>query len=117
VHSGQQPLSPSTALLMEAMDHLHTSHGYTLMQHWNLPERYARVARDHHLETLESENHLAIVVRLADKACNKLGLGIKADPALVLLATPEAAELHLSEVDLAKMEIMLEDTHLLGSKT
>ena len=117
VHSGQQPLSPSTALLMEAMDHLHTSHGYTLMQHWNLPERYARVARDHHLETLESENHLAIVVRLADKACNKLGLGIKADPALVLLATPEAAELHLSEVDLAKMEIMLEDSQLLGSKS
>jgi hypothetical protein len=35
----------------------------------------------------------------------------------VLLATPEAAELHLSEVDLAKMEIMLEDTHLLGSKS
>jgi hypothetical protein len=43
-------------------------------------------------------------------------MGIKNDSALVLLATPEAAELHLSEVDLAKMEIMLEDSPMLGAK-
>jgi HD-like signal output (HDOD) protein len=116
VHSGTQRLSPSTSLLMEAMDHLHTTHGYTLMQHWNLPEHYARIARDHHLEPPDPEDHLALFVRLADKACNKLGHGLKTDPALVLLATPEAAELHLSEVDLAKMEIMLEDSPVLGSK-
>lgn len=114
VHSGAQRVTPSSAVLMEAMDHLHTTHGYTLMKHWNLPERYARIARDHHIETPDPEDHLALVVRLADRACNKLGLGLKPEPELVLLATPEAAELHLSEVDLAKMEIMLEDSQILG---
>ncbi len=114
VHSGAQRLSPSTALLMEAMDHLHTTHGYTLMKHWNLPERYARIARDHHRDAPDPEDHLALLVRLSDKACNKLGQGLKPDPGLVLMATAEAAELHLSEVDLAKMEIMLEDSQVLG---
>jgi HD-like signal output (HDOD) protein len=116
MHSGRHKLNPSAALLMEAMDHLHTGHGYTLMQHWNLPEKYAQVARDHHQDPVDSENYLALTVRLANKACNKLGIGLRHDPGLVLIATAEANELHLSELDIAKMEIMLEDSQVFGTK-
>jgi hypothetical protein len=34
------------------------------------------------------------------------------DPALVLAATPEAESLRISEVDLAQLEIMLEDSQV-----
>jgi HD-like signal output (HDOD) protein len=116
MHSGRHTINPSSALLMEAMDHLHTGHGHTLMHHWNLPERYAEVARDHHAEALDSENYLALTVRLANKACHKMGIGLRQDAGLVLVATPEANELHMSEVDIAKMQIMLEDSQALGVK-
>jgi HD-like signal output (HDOD) protein len=116
MHSGRRTINPSTALLMEAMDHLHTGHGYTLMQHWNLPEKYAEVARNHHAETPDAENYLALIVQLANKTCNKMGIGVRQDFGTVLTATPEANELHMSEVDIAKMEIMLEDSQALGTK-
>ena len=115
-HSDQVKLNPSAALLMEVMDDLHTTHGYALMHHWNLPEKYAEVARHHHDGALDSENYLALTVRLANKTCNKMGIGLRQDSGVVLMATPEANELHLSEVDIAKMEILLEDTQALGIK-
>lgn len=112
--SGRLAIKPSTALLTEAMDQLHTGHGCTLMKHWNLPDKYAEVARNHHAETPDTENYLVLTVRMADKTCNKMGIGLRQDSGSVLAATPEANELHLSEVDIAKMEIMLEDAQALG---
>jgi HD-like signal output (HDOD) protein len=112
--SGGLASKPSTALLTEAMDQLHTGHGCNLMKHWNLPDKYAEVARNHHAETPDAENYLLLTVRLADKTCNKMGIGLRQDSGSVLAATPEANELHLSEVDIAKMEIMLEDAQTLG---
>ncbi len=114
--SGRLPINPSISLLMETMDYLHTGHGYTLMKHWNLPEKYAEVARSHHAEAPDMEDYLSLTVRLADKTCNKMGIGLRQDSAMVLLATSEANELHMTEVDLAKMEIMLEDTQALGAQ-
>jgi HD-like signal output (HDOD) protein len=105
-------IQPSDALLIEAMDSLHANHGYLLMMRWNLPEKYCDVVRDHHHEQLDSKNMLQILVRLADKACLKLGIGMVKDPALVLGATPEAEALHISEVDLARLEIKLEDSQV-----
>jgi hypothetical protein len=86
------------------------------MKHWNLPEKYAEVVRSHHVEAPDAENHLCLTVRMADKACNKMGIGLRQDSAVVLLATPEASELHMTDLDLAKLEIMLEDTQTLGIK-
>jgi hypothetical protein len=74
------------------------------------------VARDHHKDALDSENYLALTVRLANKTCNKLGIGLRQDSGTVLVATDEANELHLSELDIAKMEIMLEDSQVFGNK-
>jgi HD-like signal output (HDOD) protein len=103
----------SNSLLTEAMDSLHTACGSTLMHHWNLPEKYCDVARDHHKDDLDSKNLLLVLVRMADKACHKLGIGMSKEPSLVLASTPESEVLRLSEVHLANFEIFLEDTHIL----
>jgi HD-like signal output (HDOD) protein len=116
IQAGKIDHAPSAALLTEAMDTLHPGHGATLMEHWNLPEIYARVARTHHRVDFERENMLLVIVRLADKACNKLGLGLKADQGAAPATTEEAELLHLSEVELAQLEIMLEDSQVLGGK-
>jgi HD-like signal output (HDOD) protein len=114
--SGELSGKPPVSLLMEAMDDLHATHGYTLMQHWNLPEKYSRVVRDHHAEPLETENYLVLTVRLANQTCHKMGIGLRHDAGLVLAATAEASELHLSDIDIAKLEIMLEDSQAFNLK-
>jgi HD-like signal output (HDOD) protein len=114
-HSNELKIQPSDALLVEAMNTLHTHHGHTLMAHWNLPRKYSQIARDHHQEEFDPNNLLLALVRLADKACCKLGIGLDEDSSLVLAATEEAEVLHISEVDLARMEIMLEDSQVYNS--
>lgn len=114
-HSNEIEIQPSDALLVEAMNTLHTHHGHSLMSHWNLPEKYSQIARDHHQEEFDGNNSLLALVRLADMACCKLGIGLDKDPSLVLIASPEAETLHISEVDLARMEIMLEDSQVYDS--
>ncbi len=102
------------ALLMEAMAVLHTEQGYNLMKQWNLPEEYCLIARDHHLSDADSKNLLLLLVRLSDMTCNKLGIGLEKQPSLVLSTSEEAHQLNLSEIDLAELEILLEDTALLA---
>ena len=111
-HTNELKVQASNALLVEAMNSLHTNHGYALMSHWNLPPKYSKIARDHHQEDFDPNNLLLVLVRLADKACCKLGIGLEEDPSMVLAATSEAEALHISEVDLARMEIMLEDSQV-----
>ncbi len=105
---------PSLAVVDEIIDSLHCKHGYVLMKNWNLPERYCIIVRDHHAEDFDGENYLLTVVRLADRTCNKVGIGLRPDDQIVLSATREAGLLGLSEVVLAKLEIHLEDAGLLA---
>lgn len=111
-HSNKLKAQPSDALLVEAMNTLHTHHGHSLMSHWNLPQKYSTIARDHHQEECDPNNLLLALVRLADKVCCKLGIGLEEDPSMVLVATSEAEVLHIAELDLARMEIMLEDSQV-----
>jgi HD-like signal output (HDOD) protein len=114
-HSDKLAIQPSNALLLEAMDSLHASHGYSLMVHWNLPENYANIVRDHHNPEFDSRDMLQNLVRMANNACLKLGIGMVKDPDLVLATTAEAESLQISEVDLAQMEIMLEDSQVMAN--
>jgi HD-like signal output (HDOD) protein len=114
-HSADLDTQPSDALLLEAMNSLHANHGYSLMKRWNLPEKYCNIVRDHHTEDSDPKDMLQNLVRLADKVCLKLGIGMVKEPALILVATVEAELLHVSEVDLAQMEIMLEDSQVMNN--
>ena len=107
------PFNPSKDFVMEIMDNLHTDQGWRLTQNWNLPEAYCVVARDHHLEAFDNRNTLLLLVRMVDMTCNKIGIGLNEPEEHILVATPEAITLGLSEVDLAELEIMLEDNPLL----
>ena len=107
------PFNPSKDFLMEIMNSLHTDQGWHLVHNWNLPESYCVVARDHHLEVFDNRNTLLLLVRMVDMTCNKMGIGLHEPQEHLLVTTPEAVTLGLSEVDLAELEIMLEDAPLL----
>ena len=116
MHSGKISIQISESLVNEAMFSLHTDCGYSLMQKWNLPEKFCRVAREHHTEAFDSKDFLLIIIRLANLTCNKMGIGPCGDASIVLMATPEAYLLQLSEIDLAQLEIKLEDSQVLGNQ-
>ena len=112
--SGEIDQRPSNTLIDEAMQNLHTEQGNLLLNHWNLPEKYCRIARDHHIENFDSNNILLVLVRLANHMCHKKGIALNEDPSIVLMATPEVHQLQLSEVDLARLEVLLEDSQVLS---
>ena len=103
---------PSDTVIDELMRQLHTEQGYALMLQWNLPESYCRIARDHHLEELDANNFVLLLVRLANHVCHKMGIGPIEDSSIALLETPEAVQLQLSEMDLARLEVRLEDSQV-----
>lgn len=84
------------------------------MRRWNLLEKYCEIARQHHADEFDPKNLLLALVRLANKTCWKLGTGLVKESLLILSATPESEVLRLSEVDLANLEIFLEDTPVFG---
>jgi len=110
--SGKKKMRPSNQLLHEVMENFHAEHGFLLLKNWNFPESYCKVVHEHHYEEVDPNDTLLIMVRLVDKACNKLGIGLSKDPSIILAATPEASLLGLSEVFLAELEITIEDTML-----
>ena len=101
---------PAEVLLNEVLDSLHTLYGYALLRHWNLPDHYCRIARDHHLPSPEKDNDLLMMVRLANRTTNSLGVGLRGTEPCILAATPEADHFGLSEIALAELEIKLEDS-------
>ena len=96
-------------LVHEVLESAHTEVGHRLLTSWHLPEVYQAIVRDHHAEHADPANVALQIVRLADRACNKVGLGLRAEPTLVLVALEEAATLGLSDIALAELEVVLED--------
>lgn len=96
--------------VMEIVNSTHAQQGYKLAQRWRLPENYCVIVRDHHLEGVDQSNSALLIVKIADAACNKLGIGIHQDSSIELAVLPEAHLLGLGSVLLAELEIMLEDT-------
>ena len=72
---------------------------------------------DHHDDVLETQNIMVALVKLANKGCRKVGLGLEKTPDLVLPTTGEAQFLGIDEIALAEFEIMLEDQSLDGRST
>ncbi len=97
------------SLTRELLQGFHASRGAALMEMWELPEIYCRVAREHHSETFDPDDVLLVLVRLVDKACVRLGIGIRHEPEIDLVGSPEAACVDASELLLAELEVLLED--------
>jgi len=102
-------------LLFEAMTTLHTEQGYSLMQQWNMPAAYCSITRDHHLDKFDTKDTALLLVRMSNIVCKKLGIGTEIDEDLVPSTTIEANLLNLTELDLAELEIKLEDTSALSA--
>lgn len=108
-------LKITDGLLMEAMSKLHAREGNKLLAQWNMPDYFCVIARDHHAAEIDDKNALLLLVRMANLVCHKLGIGLVKDDTLVLPATLEANLLNLTEIDLAELEIALEDTAVLSN--
>lgn len=109
VNRSDDPLPLSEPLMREILSAMHNDIGHRLMGKWELPTRYAIIARDHHLNEVDEHNELLLMIRLMDHACDKLGLGGPAKRDIALAATIEAKMLGIGEIKLAELEVMLED--------
>ncbi len=99
----------STELVREMLDNAHTEVGHRLLVSWHLPAVFQTIVRDHHVEIPDPGNIPLHIVRLANLACNKMGVGLRPQPEIVLSAVREAATLGMSEIACAELEIILED--------
>ena len=99
----------SSELMHEVLDNAHADVGYRLLQTWHLPDVYQNIVRDHHTEQPDPANVALQIVRLANHACNKVGISLAPDPALVLGALGEATVLGMTDIAIAELEIILED--------
>ena len=87
-------------LLMKAMDRLHAEQGYALLQEIQVSEAVALAARDHHLPDCDPGASLLLLVRMANRICHRLGIGLRHDPSIDLLETEEALLLGLTQPEL-----------------
>ena len=94
-------------LLLDAMAMLHAEYGYLFMQQINMPQAFAVISRDHHLQDFDRANYLLILVRMANHICHQMGMGLVHDTAIELLQTDEAALLNLAEADLEEVGTFL----------
>jgi|GEM_PF-203469 putative nucleotidyltransferase with HDIG domain len=101
---------PSDDLLGEVLNKYHTVYGYALLRTWNLPDQYCSIARDHHETDLNKNDDLTMMVRLANITTNNMGIGLKGVEPCVLVVTPEVEYFELTEVDMAELEIKLENS-------
>lgn len=111
---GEFGMTLSRQLVQEVLTTMHVEQGLRLFEDWNLPEVYKEVVADHHVEELDTQNIMVAMVKLANKGCRKLGLGLTKQPDIVLPTTGEAQFLGIDEIALAEFEIMLEDRFLNG---
>ena len=115
VQASEPQMTLPTPVIVEVLQPLHVEQGTILMQHWNIPELYGEIVRQHHAETYDTSNTLLLMVRLVDMACKKVGIGLQHDPSIVLATTAEAQALGAKEVVLAELEIILEDAMTLSN--
>ena len=101
--------STSQAVLREVLTTLHAEQGLQLMMQWQMPQIYCDIVAGHEQERWDQGNVLLAMVRLANLACRRLGIGLNKDHTVLLFASTEAQTLGLKETALAELEIVIED--------
>jgi HD-like signal output (HDOD) protein len=97
-----------TSIIHEVFEAMHCEQGELLMRHLNTPEIYCEVVARHHDAELSGGNVIVNLIRLADLTCQKLGIGLKNDPGLMLSTTDEAINLMANDLLLAELQVKLE---------
>nr|WP_321468884.1 HDOD domain-containing protein [uncultured Desulfobulbus sp.] len=93
--------------LLESIAKLHAKHGQLLMERMRLPAMYPPIARDHHSKNFDEDNHLLLIVRVANLICHKLSIGIVEEPDLDIMATKEVSLLKLTKPIILRVQHFL----------
>lgn len=97
-------------LIQDVVVKMHTHYGHLLLTDWSLPEQYCSIARDHHIPEFDTSNLLLVMIRLADKVCQQLGVGMVEDEEVDIFACEEASVLDINDVTIAQLQIRIEDS-------
>ncbi len=100
---------PTAFLMDQIIESLHGDQGAFLLKQWNLAEDFCAVAQTHHGDDFDRPNVLLVLVRLVDRVCHKMEKGGQTDDALAIAGSIEAGLLGVSDINLAELEIYLED--------
>lgn len=106
--SAERGVHLEDAVVDEFMDSLHTPAGMRLLDAWSIPDPYRTIVKDMHTAP-DPTNTTMNLVRLADLASRKSGLGTRVEGPIDLSISAEAQTLGVSETLLAQLEILLED--------
>jgi HD-like signal output (HDOD) protein len=97
-------------LLMEVLAEIHCETGQDLMQKWDMHDDLTGAVAFHHEPWLAEESaKLANIVNLADFFCKKLDNALVPETNVNLASERSAEVLGLSEINLADIEVELED--------
>ena len=99
----------NVVVLREVVTSMHVEQGHRLMVQWQMPQLYCDIVAGHEQERWDQGNVLLAMVRLANLACRRLGIGLNKDHTVLLFASTEAQTLGLKETALAELEIVIED--------
>ena len=110
IRSREIDFKPSAALIVKILDSLHAEQGYHLLKQWNIPEKYAVIARDHHAEEFDQTDLLLAIVRLVNKVCAKMDNPDQTKGISSIVGSKEAEILGMTEVGIAELEIAIEDS-------
>jgi HD-like signal output (HDOD) protein len=97
-------------LILEIFEVMHVEQGLRLVQHWNFPAMYCDVIKWHHSESWDSVNKMLGIVRFVNRACHRVGLGLKHEPDLALIDIREAEVLDVGELQIVQLLALLEET-------
>lgn len=97
-------------LVQDVILKMHTYYGHLLLTDWSLPEKYCTIARDHHNIEFDTSNLMLVMIRLADKVCQQLGVGMIENGNTDIFACEEASILDINDVTIAQLQIKIEDS-------
>ncbi|MFC1821231.1 HDOD domain-containing protein [Thermodesulfobacteriota bacterium] len=104
--------SITNPVILDILENMHCQQGERLMRHQNMPDVYCQVVANHHVEDIAPDNVIINLVRLANLACAKLGVGLKHEPELMLSTTVEAMNLMANDLLLAELQVKMESHKL-----
>ncbi len=111
IASGKGAMFTEDIILEILESPLHCRFGAEIIDRWKLPAIYKTVTAEHHDEKLAGNAEpILLATRLVDQICWSMGLGLRDGDGIQPESSKEADALMLSEIQVAELQIELEDT-------